>query len=250
MAAYTQAQVIERFHLAFLQVLRARLNPARYVLKGGANLRYFFDSVRYSEGIDLDVAQLETWALAEKVDGVLGSQPLEFILRSGGLAVAGCTKPKQTETTRRWKVSITAPGHSHPLRTKIEFSNRNGERRYTLETVPDRIVKRYALRSPSIQHYAAEPATEQKIRALAGRSETQARDVFDLDLLLRGTPLEPGAVESELRRTAAERGLELPFEAFADQVLPFLDPEVVELYDKTTWHQMQAFVADKLLEEE
>jgi hypothetical protein len=45
------AQVVELFHLAFLQVLQARLDQARYVLKGGANLRYFFDSVRYSEDI-------------------------------------------------------------------------------------------------------------------------------------------------------------------------------------------------------
>ena len=42
--------------------------------------------------------------------------------------------------------------------------------------------------------------------------------------------------------------LELPFDAFRDQVLPFLDPEVTELYDsKAAWEQMQLFVTDKLL---
>src|SRR3954447_25407117 len=141
-AAYTQAQIIEWFHLAFLEVLRARLDPARYVLKGGANLRYFFDSARYSEDIDLDATGVETWALAEKVDGVLTSQALGFILRTGGLAVADYSKPKQTDTTRRWKVAITAPGQRDPLRTRIEFSARNGEQRYTLEAVPNRIVER------------------------------------------------------------------------------------------------------------
>lgn len=46
----TDAQIIEFFHLAFLQVLQARLNQTRYVVKGGANLRYFFESLRYSRG--------------------------------------------------------------------------------------------------------------------------------------------------------------------------------------------------------
>jgi hypothetical protein len=114
-------QVIELFHLAFLQVLQARLDQSRYVLKGGANLRYFFDSVRYSEDIDLD-------------------------------------------------------------------------------------------------------------------------------LLLRRQPVTPGTINSQILGNAAERGLALPFEAFRDQVLPFLDPEVTELYDATaTWEQMQLFVADTLL---
>lgn len=250
MVKYTEAQIIECFHLAFLEVLRVRLDPARYVLKGGVNLRYFFDSVRYSEDIDLDVCGVDGWMLEDRIDGVLSSQPLAFLLRSDGLQVSDVTKPKQTDTTRRWKVSITAPGHATPVRTKIEFSNRNGEQRYSLEAVPSRVVKRYGIRAPSVQHYEAEPATEQKISALAGRSETQARDVFDLELLLRRTSLAPGAVDPEICRTAAERALELPYEAFVDQVLPFLDPEVAELYDETTWDQMQHFIAGQLLEDQ
>jgi hypothetical protein len=39
----------------------------------------------------------------------------------------------------------------------------------------------------------------------------------------------------------------LPFAAFRDQVLGFLDPEVTELYDKAAWEQMQLFVTDTLL---
>jgi hypothetical protein len=114
--------------------------------------------------------------------------------------------------------------------------------------VPSRIVAPYALRAPTLQHYTADAATGQKIKALAGRSETQARDVFDLDLLLRRQPLEDGTIDPQILGQAAERGLELPFDAFRDQVLPFLDPEVLELYDsKATWEQMQLFVTDTLL---
>jgi predicted nucleotidyltransferase component of viral defense system len=248
MPEFRDAQVVELFHLAFLQVLQARLDQTRYVLKGGTNLRYFFDSVRYSEDIDLDIDGVAPWTLTEKVDGILASPTIGAVLRSGGLAVEGFTKPKQTETTRRWKVAIAVSGRSETVRTKIEFSHRGGERAHILEPVADRIVAPYALRAPTVQHYTADAATEQKVEALAGRSETQARDVFDLDLLLRRQPLEDEAIDSQILEQAAERGLELPFDAFRDQVLPFLDPEVTELYDsKAAWEQMQLFVTDKLL---
>lgn len=221
------------------------------MLKGGANLRYFFASQRYSEDMDIDLCGYSggSWSLEEKVDGVLSAGAMKALLRVGGLAVAELSKPKQTNTTRRWKIGIAAPGHSDLIRTKIEFSNRNGERRYRLETLPDRIVAPYALRPPSIQHYVDDAPAEQKVEALADRSETQARDVFDLDLLLRRRPLPTGSLDPGLLGKAAERALELPFAAFRDQVLPFLEFDVVELYDtEAAWEQMQTFVAEKLEE--
>jgi predicted nucleotidyltransferase component of viral defense system len=248
MSELRDAQIVELFHLAFLQVLQARFDQSRYVLKGGANLRYFFDSVRYSEDIDLDIYGSASWTLAEKVDGILDSPTIDAVLRSGGLAVDGYTKPKQTQTTRRWKVAIAVAGRRETVRTKIELSHRNGEQRRVLEPVADRIVAPYALRAPTVQHYTADAATEQKIKALAGRSETQARDVFDIDLLLRRQPLKAGTLDPQILEQAAARDLELPFEAFSDQVLPFLDPEVTELYDRAIWEQMQLFVAGRLLE--
>jgi predicted nucleotidyltransferase component of viral defense system len=249
MKPLSHAQIVELFHVAFLDVLSSRLDPARYVLKGGANLRYFFASLRYSEDIDLDLNGVKPWSLEEKVDGVLDSGPMKALLRLGGLAVAGFSKPKQTETTRRWKVAIGVSGRSEAVRTKIEFSNRNGEQRYRLEAVPSRIVEPYALRSPSVQHYTEDAAAEQKVKALAGRSETQARDVFDLDLLLRRKSLPAGSLNPQILTDAADRALLLPFAAFRDQVLPFLDPDVVELYDtEAAWEQMQTFVAKKLEE--
>lgn len=249
MAPLSAAQAVEAFHLGFVEVLRKRLDPGRYVLKGGVNLRYFFDSVRYSEDIDFDVLGVPVATLERNVDAVLASSALAITLRGTGLAVIvdEVSKPKQTDTTRRWKVPVAQNGQRHPVRTKIEFSNRNGDDRHALEAVPERVVGRYGLRPPSVRHYLAEPATEQKVRALAGRSETQARDVFDLDLLLRAAPSASGAVDADTRRTAAERGLELPYGAFADQVLPFLDPEVAELYDAEAWDRMRLAVADKLL---
>jgi len=60
------------------------------------------DSARYSVDIDLDVLGVAGRTLENKVDGVLSSQPLEFILRSIDLAVvAPRTSPSQSRRTRR-----------------------------------------------------------------------------------------------------------------------------------------------------
>jgi len=101
----SRTQIIEFVHLAFLDALSKRLDPSRYILKGGANLRYFFGSVRYSEDIDLDLCGKEPWDLERKIDGVIESPAMGALLRVGDLSVADFSKPKQTKTTRRWKVS-------------------------------------------------------------------------------------------------------------------------------------------------
>lgn len=245
----SRTQIIEFVHLAFLDALSRRLDPSRYVLKGGANLRYFFGSVRYSEDIDLDLCGKEPWDLERKIDGVIESPAMGALLRIGDLSVADFSKPKQTKTTRRWKVAVAGSGQRDLVRTKIELSNRNGDNRYSLESLPGEIVSTYALRAPSVQHYTGDAPTEQKVKALVSRSETQARDVFDLDLLLRRKPLSRGALDAQLLRAASEIALSMPFDAFRDQVLPFLEPGVVELYDsEAAWEQMTIFVAGKLEE--
>jgi len=250
---YSVPQIIEHFHLVFLDVLRTRVDIGRYVLKGGANLRYFFDSVRYSEDIDLDISGLEAdWRFEEQVDKTLAGDAVTRLLRSAGIAIDpdDISKPKQTSTTRRWKVLLTADGHSDKIRTKIEFSSRNGETRFQLETVPGSVVAPYAMRPPSVQHYRLEPATEQKVIALALRPETQARDVFDLDILMRrGGPGRPCRMSAR-REAAAEAAVALTWDDFQTQVAPFLDPAVAELFDQQRWNEIQHYVAGELLNED
>jgi predicted nucleotidyltransferase component of viral defense system len=243
----TNVQTIEFLHVAFLDVLSARLDPQRYVLKGGANLRYFFASQRYSEDIDLDFIRPVPWSIKEKVDGVLESPALRGLLAVGGLSLEEWSSSKQTDTTHRWKVGVRAPSHSQLVRTKIEFSNRESGGECRLDPVPAAIVEPYALRRPTVQHYTAAAATEQKVLALVGRTQTQARDVFDLELLLRRNSIPKGSLESDLLDVAIDRALELTYDAFRDQVLAFLDPGAVELYDSApAWEQLQTFVAERL----
>lgn len=243
-------QVIECFHLAFVDVLRTNLDIGRSVLKGGANLRYFFDSVRYSEDIDFDVYGLEAdWRFEEQIDKTLQGDTLARLLRSAQITVdpEAVSKPKQTKTTRRWKVLLAADGHTEQIRTKIEFSSRNGETRFRLDPVPAGVVAPYAMRPPSVQHYLLEPATEQKVAALALRPETQARDVFDLDMLLRRGGLRQDAVAADRREQAAEAAVALTWDDFEAQVLPFIDSALAALYDQSAWNAMQDYVAEELL---
>ncbi len=116
--------------MGFLAVLRTRLNVGRYVLKGGANLRYSFSSVRYSEDIDLDIVGVPGRKLEEQIDKTLASDTLRIVLRAAGVSVLvdELTKPKQTNTTGRWKIPVTAAGLSQPLRTKVEFSTQTARR--------------------------------------------------------------------------------------------------------------------------
>src|SRR5688572_22456836 len=103
----------------------ARLGDKTLVsLKGGCNLRFFFQSVRYSEDIDFDVATVGKGTLAKKIDDLLVSPIMVSPLKTQGLLLVDPSKPKQTETTQRWKVGLRSEPSGTVTRTKIEFSRR------------------------------------------------------------------------------------------------------------------------------
>ena len=52
---FTDTQIREVFHFCFLDRLLKLSDPGLYVLKGGVNLRFFFNSPRYSEDMVIDV---------------------------------------------------------------------------------------------------------------------------------------------------------------------------------------------------
>ena len=145
----TQAEIIECFHLAFLTALTQRVDPASIALKGGANLRYFFDSVRYSEDIDFDVVLGADWKLRDQVGAILDSPALLRLLRSSQITIAQVNESKQTETTQRWKrllASPTVPAAS-PRR-----SSSPAKRRRALAGRPGSRTSGRALRAPPAHH--------------------------------------------------------------------------------------------------
>jgi len=246
----SDAQIIEIFHLLFLQVLTAHRRDW-FVLKGGANLRYFFGSVRYSNDIDLDFFSKSGWQVERVVDSALGGRALEVLLGQQGLAIGESTKPKQTETTRRWKLGLERQGDvGNLVRTKVEFSNRGVSSENVLyETVPSSIVDPYAIRPATLSHYGATAALEQKVAALALRSETKARDVFDLELLLRLGRARGVAAGLEIKHAlpAAKNAREVTYASFRSEVIPFLDPALAALYDgEDNWNDTRRQVSDEI----
>lgn len=252
MSERTAAEVIEAFHLNVARAITAG-RADWCVLKGGANLRYFFRNPRSSNDIDFDVVGRAARHVEAAVDKAIEGRGLGALLRQQGIEIVEVSKPKQTATTQRWTVAITATGHSGPVRTTIEFSSRARDvvsEDHQIETVPDEVVEPYGLAPPSLHHYRAAPAIDQKIDALAHRSETKARDVFDLDHLFRhqrhaGTPISSTLAGTTVS-SAAVRATELPFSSFTTEVAPFLDQEFADLVDASAWSTLCSGVARTL----
>lgn len=229
---------VEVFQLLVLRQLVSQLQDRTTVaLKGGGNLRFFFASPRFSEDLDFDVRHLSARTLRGKVDGILESPTLVRLLAAQGIAIEAWSAPKQTETVQRWKASIVA-GASAPESTKLEFSRRTESESAIVDPVLPEVFERHRLAGPIVAaHYGIHDAARQKARALAGRAAPQARDVFDLNLLLdRGARL--GSLPAAIRRAAVDRTLEFSYDEFDGQVLEFLEPD-----DRAAWSGKPAFEA-------
>ena len=239
----------EVFHLVFLRLFASRIKPNSYVLKGGVNLRFFFGSVRYSEDMDLDVKGIDVYLLKEIVMETLSSKVLLLGLRPfqiDDVVLPDMKVAKQTETTQRFKVHLlTATGED--LFTKIEFSRRKFEESVSTESISEKVLKHYKLPPLLISHYKADAAMLQKIRALADRSLTQARDIFDLFVLLSQVE-EVEHLSKAIPRKTLERAyknvFDLEFAAFRDTVLSYLGKDDQKMYGrKEVWEDVQLKVA-------
>jgi hypothetical protein len=92
-------------------------------------------------------------------------------------------------------------------------------------------------------------AFAQKVSALALRQQVQSRDVFDLKQLLDAGGAEqplPTAAAANLA-AAIDNALAVDYDAFAGQVLAFLQPEYQEHYgNRRIWAELQEQVVDGL----
>lgn len=241
--------MVEVFHLLFLRAIASGPQKGHLVVKGGCNLRFFFGSVRYSQDLDLDVSIVAKETLRKNVDKVLAAPLLLRPLAALGLEIQSASSPKQTDTTQRWKLAIRTEGRSVPLQTKIEFSRRGNAEEFRLEAVDTPLAHAYRMTPPLANHYLLPAAIRQKIRALAGRTEVQARDVFDLALLFaraRGK-IESLAAEKKVYEKAAERALAIPYDDYTAQVVAYLSPDDAEPYaSREAWDAQQLQVVDTL----
>jgi predicted nucleotidyltransferase component of viral defense system len=246
---WSDRQTIEIFHLLFLRAFGARVDKALFALKGGCNLRFFLKSIRYSEDMDLDIQTLAVGTLRNNVSRLLEAQSFAQTLRAQGIEITRTSVPKQTETTQRWKLNLRLTESGAEVPTKIEFSRRSLDGEKAVEPVDPGIIRAYRLYPVIVQHYAVHTAFAHKVSALALRGQVQSRDVFDLKLLL-----DAGGAEQPLPATAAtslakaiDNALAVDYDAFAGQVLAFLEPEFQEHYGtRKAWSELQQQVVDGL----
>lgn len=232
----TPQEGVEIFHLTFLDHLGRKLEKNLYALKGGCNLRFFLKSIRYSEDIDLDIQTVAKETLQNKVRKILSSTSLTNTLRAKGIEVSDISEPKQTETVQRWKLSLVNLGSSVPIRTKIEFSRRGLDSGIKFEAIDPVLIQTYAMSPILANHYSNEAAYKQKVEALIQRTEIQARDVFDLDLLIR-TGMKTGSLSKilvERLEEAEKNALSVTFADFTGQVVAYLKPEYQAQYSSSS----------------
>lgn len=238
---------VEVFHLMFLRQFNNHIAGNLYAIKGGCNLRFFFDSIRYSEDLDIDVQTIQKQTLENKVNKILSSSLLLKLLQGYAINKIEVSSPKQSQTTQRWKIQLHTDSSTMPLPTKIEFSRRSN----TFQSVPGemsmRICQEYRLPPSRLSHYPLEEAIAQKILALGYRSLTQARDIFDLYHLLHIAAHPKILMSKNLLEKATEATLSINFEDYKSQVVNFLELAQQNMFDsKTYWQAILREVIDYL----
>lgn len=240
---YNPVQNVELFHLIFLDQLGRKLDKRLYALKGGCNLRFFLGSIRYSQDIDLDVKTIRPATLQKTINQVLESVSMKSMLQAHSLTIGHISEAKQTETTQRWKIQLKAvSGLTFP--TKIEFSRRNLETPVEFYPISSSVLSSYRLHPIFAPHYGPSIAFEQKIKALSLRTETQARDVWDLFHLINAYGIK--SVDKDHLSRACINACNINFSDFKDQVIAFFPADLQIQYNTTTWETIQLKVIEYL----
>ena len=243
-------QSVEVFHLILLSHLGRKLAKQNWALKGGCNLRFFFRSPRHSNDMDLDVQDISVDVLRDKVNAILQGKPFRTVLEVRGLSIEHVTEHKQTETTQRWKFGLMVQGLDRPVPTKIEFSRRGLEAGSVFEAISPEIVRFYELPPMMANHYPAPVVWRQKIGAVLSRATSQARDVFDLYLLLEAglKPADAFAGDRKLDLGwIKENILAVDFGQFKSQVVSYIEPDIQPHYDsEETWDAMRWRIIEAL----
>jgi hypothetical protein len=145
------------------------------------------------------------------------------------------------------------PGLVLPIPTKLEFSRRSLESGVIFEPVSPEIVRLYELPPLMANHYSAPIVWRQKIGAILSRSASQARDIFDLHLLLEAGLISTAAVVKDRKSDTSqikENILAVDFGQFKSQVISYLEPDLQRRYDsEETWDAMRWRIIEALKDE-
>ncbi|MDH4045890.1 MAG: nucleotidyl transferase AbiEii/AbiGii toxin family protein [Gemmatimonadota bacterium] len=239
----------EIVHLAILRELMRIRGGDAVTVKGGVNLRLFFGSPRYSEDMDLDGTAQASDTIRDALKGLVEDASFARGLRPFGIRELdpGEGPNKDTDTTFRHKFGVVVSGGiRYPTKVEVSFRGRHGTDRTAFESPAPEMLQPYGMDRFEIRHYVREAAVRQKLGALAGRREAQARDVFDLYMLV------PGAAADDLIRYLAKhlststlheghsRALAITYEEYVGQVIEFLGEQARATHNgEAAWDEMR-----------
>ncbi len=244
---YTHLQQREVFHLVFLRQFIKRIRLDTYAIKGGCSLRFFFNSIRYSEDMDIDIQNIEVYKLKEIVVDILQLKTFQIALKPfqiDTIIPPNVETAKQTETVQRFKIHLlTSAGVD--LFTKIEFSKRKLEDKRALSAVDENILYAYKQAPLIISHYQIDMAMKQKISALMNRASPQARDIFDMYIL--HTQVQKSNLNALIKsfsskelKSVQEIIFSINYEIFRDSVCSYLSDVDRAYYAKPEmWERIQ-----------
>ena len=248
-------QTIEIFHIEFLRRFVPKIDLNHFALKGGVNLRLFFQSIRYSEDMDINIndKRIRKDKLIKVVMDILDNRNFLDVLKTFGIVEV--VKPnmkaaKQTDTTQRFKIHLKTK-NGLDLLTKVEFSRREGADHAVNEHIPSGVLRDYKMGGFVVPHYEVNAAVVQ-IKALAQRNETEARDIFDINLLssqYSNSENKLPKLEAKLIERARDNVFNIDFIQYRDVVVNFLSEEDQKIYDsEKVWDDIQLKTA-QLIEE-
>ncbi len=117
------------------------------------------------------------------------------------------------------------------------------------EAIDPELIRNYHLSPIMTNHYDSHSAYEQKVEALITRSATQARDIFDINLLLN-TGVDRNISSSKLKsrlREVESNVMSVTFDIFKSQVLSYLHPDYQKQYDsESVWDDIALKVVEAL----
>ena len=156
---------IEKDHYSFMTNIVKSLSDTPYVLKGGTALMLGYDLDRFSEDLDFD--STKKLNLETKIHESLPN----------GFKITQITKPKDTDTVQRYKVSYTTLNGKRRL--KIETSYRKKE----INTADYTLIN-------DMQIYNIDFLLDNKLLASHDGSSprTTARDLYDIDFIVKNFP--------------------------------------------------------------
>lgn len=158
--------------------------------------------------------------------------------------------PKQTDTTQRWKLLLGFKNVSISVPTKIEFSRRKMDEGVACVAIDSDVINQYHLYPIICNHYECNMAFLQKVSALINRTETQARDIFDLKWLLdQGAKVNLVDFSIQDVQAAIHNAEAINYADFKGQVIAYLMDEYKEFYDSVEkWNEIRAQVITALRE--